>query len=62
MKTTSKDGTSIAYERSGQGPALILVDGALCSRRFGMTSHQLQSSLQPVISTGVPAGSRVTTG
>jgi len=32
---TSKDGTSIAYERSGQGPALILVDGALCSRAFG---------------------------
>ena len=31
----SKDGTGIAYERSGQGPALILVDGALCSRAFG---------------------------
>jgi pimeloyl-ACP methyl ester carboxylesterase len=31
----SKDGTSIAYERSGNGPALILVDGALCSRAFG---------------------------
>ena len=31
----SKDGTVIAYERSGQGPALILVDGALCSREFG---------------------------
>jgi pimeloyl-ACP methyl ester carboxylesterase len=31
----SKDGTVIAYERSGQGPALILVDGALCSRGFG---------------------------
>lgn len=31
----SKDGTSIAYERSGQGPPLILVDGALCSRAFG---------------------------
>jgi pimeloyl-ACP methyl ester carboxylesterase len=31
----SKDGTAIAYERSGQGPALILVDGALCSRGFG---------------------------
>jgi hypothetical protein len=30
----SKDGTSIAYERSGEGPALILVDGALCSRAF----------------------------
>lgn len=31
----SKDGTMIAYERSGSGPALILVDGALCSRAFG---------------------------
>ena len=33
----SKDGTLIAYERTGSGPALILVDGALCSRRFGPT-------------------------
>lgn len=32
---TSKDGTVIAYSRVGQGPALILVDGALCSRQFG---------------------------
>ena len=31
----SQDGTRIAYERSGRGPALILVDGALCSRAFG---------------------------
>ena len=31
----SKDGTRIAYERVGSGPALILVDGALCSRGFG---------------------------
>jgi pimeloyl-ACP methyl ester carboxylesterase len=31
----SKDGTTIAYERAGTGPALILVDGALCSRSFG---------------------------
>ena len=31
----SKDGTPIAWERSGRGPALILVDGALCSRAFG---------------------------
>ncbi len=35
MKAISRDGTAIAYERSGKGPALILVDGALCSRRFG---------------------------
>lgn len=31
----SSDGTSIAYDRVGQGPALILVDGALCRRAFG---------------------------
>lgn len=31
----SKDGTTIAFERTGSGPALILVDGALCSRGFG---------------------------
>ncbi len=35
MKAISRDGTPIAYERSGRGPALILVDGALCSRGFG---------------------------
>lgn len=34
-EVVSKDGTVIAYERSGAGPALILVDGALCSRAFG---------------------------
>jgi pimeloyl-ACP methyl ester carboxylesterase len=31
----SSDGTTIAYERSGDGPPLILVDGALCSRAMG---------------------------
>ena len=34
----SHDGTTIAYERSGSGAALILVDGALCSRGFGPSS------------------------
>ena len=34
-KVISKDGTSIAYEVSGKGNPLILVDGALCSRSFG---------------------------
>ncbi|HZX59705.1 MAG TPA: alpha/beta hydrolase, partial [Mucilaginibacter sp.] len=32
---TSKDGTLIAYEKSGNGFPVILVDGALCSRSFG---------------------------
>jgi pimeloyl-ACP methyl ester carboxylesterase len=31
----SKDGTKIAYDRSGDGPVVILVDGALCSRAQG---------------------------
>jgi len=34
-KVTSEDGTQIAYDRIGQGPALILVDGALCHRAAG---------------------------
>jgi pimeloyl-ACP methyl ester carboxylesterase len=33
MRTVmSKDGTPIAFDQSGQGPALILVAGALCAR------------------------------
>jgi pimeloyl-ACP methyl ester carboxylesterase len=31
----SRDGTPIAFERMGVGPALVLVDGALCFRSFG---------------------------
>lgn len=31
----SADGTAIAYEKVGSGPALVLVDGALCYREFG---------------------------
>jgi pimeloyl-ACP methyl ester carboxylesterase len=31
----SKDGTTIAFERSGSGPPLIIVDGALCWRESG---------------------------
>lgn len=33
--TTSADGTRIAYEKVGSGPALVLVDGAMCYRDFG---------------------------
>ncbi len=31
----SKDGTRIGYDRTGNGPPVILVDGALCSRAMG---------------------------
>ena len=32
---TSKDVTKIAYDKQGSGPAVILIDGALCYRGFG---------------------------
>ena len=31
----SADGTTIAFTKAGQGPPLMLIDGALCSRSFG---------------------------
>jgi pimeloyl-ACP methyl ester carboxylesterase len=31
----SRDGTTIAFERSGDGPPVVLVDGALSHRRLG---------------------------
>src|SRR5258708_1370397 len=34
-KVYSKDGTPIAFDRSGNGPPIILVDGALCYRASG---------------------------
>ena len=40
----SKDGTRIAFSRTGSGPALILVDGALCHRASG-PSGPLASAL-----------------
>ncbi|MGA2831187.1 MAG: alpha/beta fold hydrolase, partial [Streptosporangiaceae bacterium] len=45
MKTvTSADGTPIAYEEQGRGPALILVDGALCARG---AKEGLAAALEP---------------
>jgi pimeloyl-ACP methyl ester carboxylesterase len=34
-KLFSKDGTAIAFDRVGDGPPVILVNGALCYRAFG---------------------------
>jgi pimeloyl-ACP methyl ester carboxylesterase len=42
----SADGTTIAFTQAGQGPALILVDGALCSRSFGPMA-KLAAQLTP---------------
>ena len=33
----SADGTAIAYERTGSGPALVIVTGAFCDRGTGAT-------------------------
>ncbi len=35
----SADGTKIAYDREGEGPALIVVDGALCARSSNSKSE-----------------------
>ena len=32
---TSPDGVTIAFERSGSGPALVIVNGALSTRATG---------------------------
>ena len=45
-KVISKDGTEIAYETGGKGPAIILVDGALCYRSFG-PMRELAKLLSP---------------
>ena len=48
MKTvTSKDGTTIAYDQSGHGPVVILVDGALQYRAFDQGMKELADVLDP---------------
>jgi pimeloyl-ACP methyl ester carboxylesterase len=37
---TSADGTAIAYDVTGTGPAVVVVEGALCQRTMG-TAHAL---------------------
>jgi pimeloyl-ACP methyl ester carboxylesterase len=48
MKTvTSKDGTTIAFDQFGQGPVVILVDGALQYRAFDQGMTELANLLAP---------------
>jgi pimeloyl-ACP methyl ester carboxylesterase len=42
----SKDGTRLAFDRIGNGPSVILVDGALCYRGMGQ-SRQLAEAMAP---------------
>jgi alpha-beta hydrolase superfamily lysophospholipase len=43
-RVVSKDGTVIAFETAGQGPSVILIDGALCYREMG-PSRELAKQL-----------------
>jgi pimeloyl-ACP methyl ester carboxylesterase len=45
----SKDGTTIAFDRSGEGPPLILVGGALSDRAAAMTLASILASVHTVI-------------
>ena len=44
---TSKDGTRIAYDKTGSGPLVVLVDGAFQYRAFDQRTHQLAALLAP---------------
>ena len=45
-KAISKDGTEIAYEKNGSGPAVIMVDGALGYRALGFGKNLAQMLAQ----------------
>src|SRR5947209_4893950 len=43
----SSDGTVIAFDRAGDGPPIVLVDGAFSHRAINPTTGQLASLLSP---------------
>jgi pimeloyl-ACP methyl ester carboxylesterase len=52
MRVQSADGTMIAYDRQGDGPPLIIVDGALTTRWSG-SKPRLAENLAPTLSVYV---------
>jgi len=48
-RTRSADGTSIAFDREGEGPALVLVVGAFCDRSTSETLARLLASQFTVV-------------
>lgn len=46
QSVTSKDGTEITYEKTGSGPAVILIDGATGTMASGFSAH-LATLLSP---------------
>ena len=52
-EVTSKDGTRIVFDRTGDGPPVILVGGALSDRRAGAGfAAELAPDLRPTRTTG----------
>ena len=49
---TSKDGTQIGYSVIGAGPAIVLVDGALCWRASGPCCPGAAGTLEAIASIG----------
>src|SRR5919197_5931669 len=49
-KVISRDGTPIAYQQSGSGPAIVLVGGAFCDRNFAAPLVPLLAERFTVIS------------
>lgn len=41
--TTSKDGTTLAYDVVGSGPALVYITGAICFRKFSPVANDVKA-------------------
>lgn len=55
-RTTSADGTVLAYEIAGDGAPLVYVTGACCHRRFPLSSTTSSSSPRSSAPSATTAG------